>query len=83
MSGTLYVCVTNNLMRRVQEHKQGLVEGFTKSYGCDRLVYCEFYQWIQEAIAREKQIKEWNRKKKVFLIEKVNPDWRDLALDWE
>lgn len=82
-SGTLYIGVTNNLQRRAQEHKLGLVEGFSKMYECKKLVYCEYYQWVQEAIAREKQLKRWTRKRKEELIKTQNPQWKDLAEDWK
>ncbi|MFA5021369.1 MAG: GIY-YIG nuclease family protein [Patescibacteria group bacterium] len=78
-SGTLYIGVTNNLSRRVWEHKNGLVEGFTKKYNCKKLIYHESGQNIIGAIAREKQIKRWNRKKKELLIKTLNPKWIDLS----
>ena len=78
INGTLYVGVTSNLNRRVFEHKNKMVEGFTKKYGVDRLVYAEEYQDVKEAIYREKCIKKWNRQWKIDLIEKLNPDWDDL-----
>ena len=78
-SGTLYLGVTNNLSRRVEEHKQGLVDGFSKKYGCDKLVYTEEYPSVIEAITREKQIKKWRRDKKELLIRQLNPLWRDLV----
>jgi putative endonuclease len=81
-SRTLYTGVTNNLQRRVYEHKQKLVEGFTKKYNITRLVYYESTNDINAAIAREKQIKGWLRSKKVSLIESINPDWGDLSIDW-
>ncbi|MDD5527354.1 MAG: GIY-YIG nuclease family protein, partial [Patescibacteria group bacterium] len=80
-SGTLYVGVTNNLIRRVWEHKQGLVEGFTKKYSCHKLVYCEYFSDIYCAIDREKQLKNWNRKKKEKLIRTINWSWKDLYED--
>ena len=79
-SGTLYVGVTNNLSRRIQEHKQNLKPGFTKKYGCKKLVYYESYTNINEALQREKQIKKWSRKKKERLIKGLNPHWEDLFL---
>ncbi len=79
-SGTLYIGVTNNLERRVWEHKQGLVEGFTKKYKCHRLVYFECYGDFNQAIAREKKLKGWLRKKKENLIKSINPHWKDLSL---
>jgi putative endonuclease len=81
-SKTLYTGVTNNLIRRVYEHKQKLIPGFTQKYKIDRLVYYEETLDIQAAIAREKQIKGWLRTKKIALIESTNPQWLDLSLDW-
>ncbi len=81
-TGTLYSGVTNNLERRVSEHQQGLVDGYTKKYGCTRLVYYEHYQDIRDAIARETQLKKWNRIKKENLIKTVNPRWDDLSEEW-
>jgi putative endonuclease len=75
------VGVTNDLTRRVWEHRQKLVPGFTARYGITRLVYFEMTDSIEAAIAREKQIKGWLRAKKVALVESVNPAWRDLAED--
>lgn len=77
-SGTLYIGVTNNIARRVWEHKMKLIDGFTKKYGCTRLVYYEEFQYIDKAIAREKQLKKWTRKKKEYLIKTLNPEWKDL-----
>jgi putative endonuclease len=79
---TLYTGVTNNLERRVYEHKMKLVHGFTARYGLSTLVFYEFTEDISAAITREKQIKGWLRRKKVALIESVNPEWRDLSEDW-
>ena len=78
----LYTGVTNDLKRRVYEHKKKLLEGFTKKYNIVKLVYYEICDDIEGAIAREKQIKGWLRRKKVALIESLNQDWRDLSLDW-
>ena len=78
-SGTLYTGVTNNLERRIYEHKHHLVKGFTNKYNIDKLVYFEETNDISAAITREKQIKGWLRKKKIALIESVNPDWKDLS----
>ncbi len=78
-NGTLYVGVTNNIERRVHEHKLGLTEGFTKKYKVHTLVYCEEYSEVQTAIAREKQIKKWSRTTKLTAIEQENPHWDDLA----
>lgn len=77
-NGTLYIGVTNNLVRRVYEHKEGLIEGFTKKYNVKNLVYYEIYNEMYEAIKREKAMKKWLRKWKIELIEKTNPDWVDL-----
>jgi putative endonuclease len=77
-NGTLYVGVTNDLMRRVCQHKQGLVEGFTKKYGVKLLVWYEQTESIEAAVLREKQIKKWNRDWKIELIRASNPLWRDL-----
>jgi len=77
-NGTLYVGVTNDLDRRVAEHKQGITEGFTKRYGVHLLVHAETYSDINDAIVREKRLKKWNRRWKIDLIEKTNPDWVDL-----
>ena len=77
-NGTLYIGVTNDLIRRVYEHKQGLVEGFTKKYKVDRLVFFEETNDVETAITREKQMKKWNRQWKIELIEKNNPEWKDL-----
>jgi putative endonuclease len=74
----LYTGVTNDLIRRVFEHKNKLVEGFTKKYNVDKLVFCEVYEDINSAIAREKQIKGGSRKKKIQLIENINKSWNDL-----
>lgn len=77
-NGTLYVGMTNNLKRRVWEHKSGVVDGFTKEYHVDRLVYFEKFRSVQYAIAREKRIKEWKRLWKLGLIERANSGWIDL-----
>ena len=77
-NGTLYTGVTSNLVKRIYEHKQKLVEGFTKKYNIDKLGYFEIYESIEQAIEREKQIKAGSRKKKIALIEKENSDWKDL-----
>jgi putative endonuclease len=81
-SRTLYTGVTNNLERRVYEHKHKLMPGFTSKYNITKLVYYEAGDNINVAIAREKQIKGWLRAKKIALIESVNPEWRDLSEDW-
>ncbi|KGL58920.1 GIY-YIG nuclease family protein [Polaribacter sp. Hel1_85] len=80
--GTLYIGVTNDLQRRVYEHKMGIKKGFTFKYGVNRLVYFETFQNIEEAIDREKKLKKWNRSWKIELFEKENPSWQDLAKDW-
>lgn len=77
-NGTLYIGVTNNLQRRVYEHKVGLGSKFTSKYGVSNLVYFETYQNIDDAILREKRLKKWNRSWKIELIEKENRDWLDL-----
>jgi putative endonuclease len=76
--GTLYIGVTNQLLRRVHEHREGLLPGFTRRYGVKRLVYYEIYQDIGDAIHREKALKEWRRDWKIALIEQSNPEWVDL-----
>jgi putative endonuclease len=77
--GTLYIGITNNLARRLWQHKLGLVEGFTKKYGVHRLVHCEIFGRATDAIQREKRIKKWNRAWKIELIESRNPRWEDLS----
>ena len=79
---TLYTGVTNDLVRRMYEHRNHLVPGFTSKYKIDRLVHFEETSDVNEAIAREKQIKGWRREKKVRLIEAANPGWTDLSRDW-
>ena len=74
-----YVGVTNNLERRITEHQSGLIDGFTKKYRVHKLVYFESCHDVKAAIAREKQLKNWNREKKRFLIERLNPEWKDLS----
>ena len=81
-SKTLYTGFTNDLQRRVYQHKHKLAEGFTKKYNITHLVYFETTPDVKSAITREKQIKGWLRKKKIELIESVNPKWRDLSEDW-
>jgi putative endonuclease len=78
LGGTLYIGVTNNLVRRIYEHRMGLVDGFTKQYAVHRLVYFEQYSDIEAAILREKRLKKWNRAWKTRLIEEQNPNWDDL-----
>ena len=77
-NGTLYIGVTNNLIRRVYEHKNDLTSGFTKKYGVHQLVYYEQCDDIVPAIQREKRLKKWNRQWKIEFIEKENPEWNDL-----
>ncbi len=76
--GTLYVGVTDNLVRRVYEHKNNLVEGFIKKYNVHQLVYYEVFDDISEAIVKEKQLKKWKRYWKIQIIEKFNSEWKDL-----
>jgi putative endonuclease len=80
-SGTLYIGVTSNLKKRVYEHKNDLADGFTKRYQVHRLVYFEFTTDAHSAITREKQLKAWKRRWKIELIQKDNPNWRDLYDD--
>ena len=79
---TLYVGVTNNIYRRVQQHRTGSANSFTRRYEIDRLVYVESCNNPNDAITREKQVKSWSRRKKIALIESVNPGWTDLAANW-
>jgi putative endonuclease len=81
-SKTLYTGVTNDLIRRVYEHKNKMVEGFTKKYNIMKLVYFEETSDVQAAIEREKQIKGWLQSKKIALIESKNPEWKDLSEGW-
>ncbi len=81
-SGTLYIGVTNYLERRVAQHKQKTVDGFTAKYNVKKLVYFEPFGEVRAAISREKQLKKWTRAKKITLIEKVNRQWRDLSDDF-
>ncbi len=78
ISKVLYIEVTSSLQKRVWEHKEKLVDGFTKKYNINRLIYFEQTEDVVSAIAREKQLKKWSRTKKIKLIEKINPEWRDL-----
>ena len=82
-SRVLYVGFTGNLPRRIMQHREGRFEGFTKSYLCHRLVWFERFSTASAGIAREKQIKRWRREKKIALIERENPTWEDLSLQWE
>jgi putative endonuclease len=81
ISKVLYIGITNNIVRRVYEHKTKLVEGFSSKYNCDQLVYFEEYCQVQEAIEREKQLKKWNRAKKMHIIATKNPNWCDLSIE--
>jgi putative endonuclease len=81
-SGTLYTGITGNLKKRVWQHKTKEVRGFTQKYNIDRLIYYETFSDVWSAIAREKQIKGWVRRRKVGLIASMNPDWRDLSDGW-
>ena len=81
-TGTLYIGMTNNLYRRVLDHRSGEFEGFASKYGCNRLVYFESFDDVRKAIDREKQLKGWRRQKKIALIEALNPRWQDLAEKW-
>ena len=78
-NGTIYIGVTNEIVKRIGEHKNNLINGFTSRYEIHKLVYFEEYSDIREAISREKQLKNWKRDWKIELIEKVNPDWNDLV----
>ena len=79
--GTLYIGVTSNLIQRVWQHKQNLVDGFSKQHALHHLVYFEQFDDMLNAITREKQLKKWNRAWKIELIESINGDWRDLYID--
>ncbi len=81
-NGTLYLGVTGNLLQRGQQHREGLIDGFSKRYGCTLLVWFEHHSEMGAAIAREKEIKKWRRAWKFALIEKHNPQWRDLYEDF-
>ena len=81
-SGTLYIGVTSDIQRRMFEHKKGLYAGFTKKYKCNKLLYYEFFNDIEEAIRREKVTKGWKRFKKENLIKINNPGWKDLSESW-
>jgi len=80
-SRVIYIGMTNNLERRVYEHKNDLTDSFSKKYRCHRLVYFELFDEVLKAIDREKQLKRWNRAKKIWLIERQNPTWEDLAAE--
>ena len=80
-NGTLYIGVTNNLIKRVFEHKNKVFKGFTEKYDINKLIYYECYDNVEYAIQREKRMKKWNRNWKIELIEKNNKEWKDLYLD--
>lgn len=82
-SRVLYIGVTNDLTRRLYEHKHGIIPGFTSKYHVDRLVYYEEGVDVEQAILREKQLKGWLREKKIALIESMNPEWKDLGKNWQ
>ena len=81
-NGTLYTGITNNIIRRVYEHKYEIYDSFAQKYHLNQLVYCEIFQDVRLAILREKRIKKWPRKWKIALIEKENPSWKDLSEGW-
>ncbi len=81
-NNVMYVGVTNDLVRRMYEHKTGKIDGFTKRYNINKLVYFEQTSDVLAAISREKAIKKWRREKKDMLVKSVNPEWADLSLDW-
>ena len=81
-SRRLYTGMTKSLLARVWEHKEGKIEGFTKKYRINRLVYFETFRYVKNCIDREKQVKAWTRAKRVALIQSMNPTWEDLATDW-
>ena len=81
-SGVLYIGVTNDLSRQMAEHQGKSVPGFTSKYNVNRLVYFESFDEIRDAVAREKQLKGWRREKKTELIQRANPTWGDLSMDW-
>ena len=78
---TLYIGVTNDIVRRVTEHKNEMVDGFTKKYKINKLIHLEEFSNIYDAITREKQLKGWTRQKKIELINETNPEWKDLSFD--
>ena len=79
----LYIGVTSNLPKRLYEHRSGFVEGFTKKYNIHKLVYYEEASYLRSALAREKQLKGWTRAKKNALIQRLNPEWKDLSANWD
>lgn len=78
----MYIGVTNNLRRRIYEHKNKLIKGFTEKYNVNKLVYFEETQDVIAAIAREKEIKKWRREKKNQLVNRINPTWKELSIEW-
>ncbi len=82
LNTTIYIGVTNDIYNRVYQHKKKLVEGFTSRYNINKLVYYEEYDYIEDAIYREKQLKNWRRQWKINLINEFNPEWKDLSDDW-
>ena len=80
--GTIYAGLTSNLLQRIHQHREGTLRGFTARYGCKRLVWFEMHGDMEQAIRREKQLKNWRREWKVTLVEEENPTWRDLAEDF-
>ncbi len=82
-NGALYIGITSDLSKRVYNHKQGAIDGFTKKYKVNILVYYEIYDYVNDALNREKQLKKWERKWKIELIENINPCWMDLYYDLE
>lgn len=80
-NGTLYIGVTSDLPQRIWQHREGLIEGFTRKYGCKRLVWYQHFDDLQDARRREVQMKEWKRAWKIELIEAANPEWRDLYFE--
>ncbi len=82
LRGTLYIGITNDLLTRIRQHKQHVFAGFTAQYEVDRLLYYETFQYVNNAIRREKQLKGWRREKKIALIEGGNPQWQDLSRGW-
>ncbi len=83
ISGTLYIGITNDLVARVRQHQKHTFIGFTAKYDVTRLLYYEIYEQVTDAIAREKQLKGWRRGEKIALIEKENPQWKDLSREWD
>ncbi len=82
-NSTLYIGVTNDLERRMFEHKNKLVSGFTAKYNVNKLMHFEDFQYVNDALKRKKQLKNWNRQWKIDLIEKENKEWKDLSIDWK